>query len=146
MSTQQGLATIGISIKVNSVPLNYVTDFSDIGGTPSVLESTCFKDNIKKSVPGVQDAKAFEVTYLFDNTDATSDFRKLKTLQDAGAAVPVVVEFGDKPNASGSGTKFSTTGYVSTYIVGAKVDELISAKLVVNLQSEWAKTDPVSGN
>lgn len=145
MSIQQGLTSIGVDIKVNSVAMNYVTDFSDIGGTPSELDSTCFKDSIKKSVPGVQDAKAFEVTYLFDNSDTNSDYRKLKALQDAGTAVAVVVEFGDKPNATGSGTKFTTSGYVSTYVVGAKVDELISAKLVVNLQSEWTKTDPVSG-
>lgn len=144
MSTQQGLSTIGVDIKVNSVALNYVQDFGDIGGTPSELDATCFKDSVKKSVPGVQDTKAFEVTYLFDNSDANSDYRKLKALQDAGSAVPVVVEFGDKPSSSASGTKFSATGYVSTYIVGAKVDELITAKLVVNLQSEWTVTNPTS--
>lgn len=145
MSTVQGLTSIGVDIKVSGSSLNYVTDFSDIGGTPSELDSTCFKDSIKKSVPGVQDAKAFEVTYLFDNSDANSDFRTLKAIQDAGAAVAVVVEFGDKPSGSAHGTRFATTGYVSTYVVGAKVDELISAKMVVNLQSEWTKTDPGSG-
>lgn len=144
MSTQQGLATIGISIKVNSVPLNYVTDFSDIGGTPSELDATCLNDTMKKSVPGVQDTKAFEVNYLFDNSDSASDYRVLKALQEAGNIVPVVVEMPDKPSVSGSGTKFSSTGYVSTYITGAKVDELISAKLVINLQSEWTATNPAS--
>ena len=42
-------------------------------------------------------------SYLFDNSDTNSDYRKLKALQDAGAAVPVVVEFGDKPSSSASG-------------------------------------------
>lgn len=110
-------------------------EIGDIGGTPSELDATCLKDTIKKSVPGVQDTKAFEVTYLFDNSSTDSDYRKLKTLQTAGNAVPVAVEFPDS-------TKFATTGYVTTYTSGVKVDELITAKLVVNLQSDWTVTNP----
>ena len=137
-STVQGLASIGIDVKVNSVAMNYVTEIGDIGGTPSELDATCFTDTMKKTVPGVQDTKAFEVTYLFDNAVATSDFRKLKTLQTAGTAVPVAVTFSD-------GSSFATTGYVSTYVTGVKVDELIMAKLVVSLQSDWTVTNPSSG-
>ena len=117
--------------------LEYVQEIGDIGGTPSELDATCLKDSIKKSVPGVQDTKAFEVTYLFDNSAEASDFRKLKALQTAGAAVALSVEFPD-------GTKFATTGYVTTYASGVKVDELITAKLVVNLQSDWTVTNPTT--
>ncbi len=134
----QGLANIGMDVKVNNVSLNYVTEIGDIGGTPSTLDATCMKDTIKKSVPGVQDVKAFEITYLFDNSAATSDYRVLKGLQTAGAAVPVSVVFPD-------GTTFATTGYVSTYISGSKVDELVSAKLSVSLQSDWTVTNPANG-
>ena len=134
----QGLANIGMDVKVNNVSLNYVTEIGDIGGTPSTLDATCMKDAIKKSVPGVQDVKAFEITYLFDNSAATSDYRVLRGLQTAGAAVPVSVEFPD-------GTTFATTGYVSTYISGSKVDELVSAKLSVSLQSDWTVTNPANG-
>lgn len=133
----QGLSTIGIDVKVNNTALNYVTEIGDIGGTPSTLDATCMKDTMKKSVPGVQDVKAFEVTYLFDNTAADSDYRVLKALQEAGEAVSLSVVFPE-------GTAFTTTGYVSTYVSGAKVDELISAKLSVALQSDWAVTNPVS--
>lgn len=127
--TRQGLASVGLEVTINSVPMNYVTEIGDIGGTPSELDATCMKDTMKKNVPGVQDTKAFEITYLFDNTSADSDFRKLKALQKAGNVVPVSVEFPD-------GTSFDTTGYVSTYVSGAKVDELISAKAVISLQSD----------
>lgn len=136
-STKQGLSSIGIKVEVNSAEMNYVQEIGDIGGTPSELDATCLKDSIKKSVPGVQDTKAFEVTYLFDNGATTSDFRALKALQTAGNAVPIAVEFPD-------GTKFATTGYVTTYTSGVKVDELITAKLVVNLQSDWTVTNPGS--
>jgi hypothetical protein len=90
---------------------------------------------MKKNVPGVQDAKNFEVTYLFDNSAEDSDFRKLKTLQDSRTVTAVEVKFPE-------GTVFKTTGYISTYVVGAKVDELITAKLIVSLQSDWSVTNP----
>lgn len=134
---KQGLSTIGIKVTVNSAEMNYVQEIGDIGGTPSDLDATCLKDTMKKNVPGVQDTKAFEVTYLFDNSDAESDYRVLKALQTAGDIVPVAVEFPD-------GTKFATTGYITTYISGTKVDELVSAKLIVSLQSDWTVTNPAS--
>ncbi|MCC8120825.1 MAG: phage tail protein [Oscillospiraceae bacterium] len=134
---QQGLATIGLDVSVNSVSMNYVTDIGDIGGTPSELDATCMKDKMKLSIPGVQDTKAFEVTFLYDNTAADSDYRVLKALQDAGDIVPIKVTFPD-------GTVFASTGYVSVMVSGAKVDELVSATLSVNLQSDWTVTNPAS--
>ena len=98
-NTKQGLASIGISVKVNSVALNYVTDIGDIGGSPSELDATTLKDKIKITVQGVKDIKAWECSYLYDK---------------------------------------------STMINGAKVDELISAKLSVSLQSDWEITDPAA--
>lgn len=131
----QGISTIGIDVSVNSVSLNYVQEIGDIGGTPSELDATCLKDTMKKQVPGVQDAKSWECTYLFDNSAADSDYRVLKGLQDKGEIVPVQVTFPD-------GTAFAATGYVSTYVAGAKVDELVTAKLTVSVQSAWTVTNP----
>jgi hypothetical protein len=129
------MASIGIKLKVNEVEMNYVQEIGQLGGTPSELDATCLKDGIKKNVPGVQDVSAFEVTYLYDNTSADSDFRRLRALQTAGNPVSVEVELPD-------GTKYATTGYVSTYVDGAKVDELITAKLTVSIQSDWTVTNP----
>lgn len=132
----QGISTIGIDVKVGENSLNYVTDIGDIGAAPSELDATCMKDTMKKSVPGVQETKAFEVTFLFDNSGTDSDYRRLKKIQDAGEPVALEVAFPD-------GTKFATTGYVSVMVSGAKVDELVSAKLNLSLQSDWSVTDPV---
>lgn len=132
----QGFSTIGLDVKVGETSLNYVTDIGDIGAAPSELDATCMKDSMKKTVPGVQDTKSFEVTFLYDNSAADSDYRVLKTLQDAGEPVELEVTFPD-------GTVFATTGYVSVMVSGAKVDELVSAKLTFNLQSDWTVTDPV---
>lgn len=131
----QGLSSIGLDLKVNDISVNYVQEIGDIGATPSDLDATCMKDTMKKHVPGVQDTKSFEVTYLFDNSAADSDYRVLKALQDAGDIVPVEVSFPD-------GSKFASTGYVSTYVEGAKVDALVTAKLVISLQSTWKVTNP----
>lgn len=131
----QGISTIGIDVKVGETSLNYVTDIGDIGATPSELDATCMKDTMKKSVPGVQETKAFEVTFLFDNSSTNSDYRRLKKMQDEGNVVGLEVTFPD-------GTKFATSGYVSVMVSGAKVDELISAKLNLSLQSDWTVTDP----
>lgn len=131
----QGFSTIGLDVKVGDTSLNYVTDIGDIGAAPSELDATCMKDSMKKTVPGVQDTKSFEVTFLYDNSAADSDYRVLKTLQDAGEPVELEVKFPD-------GTVFAANGYVSVMVSGAKVDELVSAKLTFNLQSDWTVTDP----
>lgn len=131
----QGFSTIGLDVKVGETSLNYVTDIGDIGAAPSELDATCMKDSMKKTVPGVQDTKSFEVTFLYDNSAADSDYRVLKTLQEAGEPVELEVEFPD-------GTVFAASGYVSVMVSGAKVDELVSAKLTFNLQSDWTVTDP----
>ena len=51
---------------------------------------------------------------------------------------------GVQDTASFEGTVFATTGYVSLTVSGAKVDELVSAKLTVNLQSDWTVTNPAN--
>lgn len=131
----QGFSTIGLDVKVGETSLNYVTDIGDIGAAPSELDATCMKDSMKKTVPGVQDTKSFEVTFLYDNSAADSDYRVLKALQEAGEPVELEVKFPD-------GTVFAASGYVSVMVSGAKVDELVSAKLTFNLQSDWTVTDP----
>lgn len=134
---KQGLASVGVDIKVNSVALNFVQDFSDLGGTPSDLDATCLKDTMKHQIPGVQDTKAWEITYLFDNSSPDSDFRRLHSIQASRNIVPVEIDFPD-------GSKFTSTGYVTTYVAGAKVDELITAKAIISLQADWVVANPSS--
>lgn len=128
--SQQGLSTIGIEVVVGIAELNYVTDLSDFEGAHSELDVTCLRDNVRKTAPGVVDTKAFEITYLFDNSDADSDYRKMRVHQQVGEPVMVAVTLPD-------GTVFKTTGMVVTYVTGAKVNELLKAKLVVYSQGDW---------
>lgn len=130
----QGLVSIGLGVLINAAELNYVTEISDIGSAPSEVDVTCLQDAVKKTTSGVRDDKTFEVTYYFDNRDADSDFRRAKAVQETKEPVPVAVMFPD-------GTAFLSSGYVITYVTGAKIDELIQAKLLVFLQSELVEVE-----
>lgn len=83
----QGLMSIGIEVSINKSVLNYVTEIGDLGGKPSQQDATCMKDAIKVNVDGVKDLSEWEVTYLYENTDATSDFRVLKALEKPETAL-----------------------------------------------------------
>lgn len=130
-------ATIGTTVKVGTDTLAQITSIGNLGGSPEMLDATTMADSVKKSVPGVQDNGSFEVEYLYDNSASTSDFRKMKALQTAGAAVAVEVTLPDT-------TKFASTAYVSTYPTGAGLNELYKAKLVCALQGAWSITNPSS--
>lgn len=134
MAVVQGLASIGIDVKINKVSMNFVTKIGDIGGTPSTLDVTCLKDSMKHSKNGVQDAGAWEVDYLFDNSDPQSDYRVLRALKGQ-QNVEVEVALPD-------GTVFKSAGEVSTYITGPGTDQIIAAKLSVALSKDWDVTDP----
>lgn len=134
MAVVQGLASIGIDVKINSVSMNFVTKIGDIGGTPSTLDTTCMLDTMKHSKNGVQNAGVWEVDYLFDNSDAASDYRVLRALKGQ-QNVPVEVKFPDN-------TVFKSAGEVSTYITGPGTDQIIAAKLSVALSKDWEVTDP----
>ena len=134
MAVVQGLASIGIDVKINSVSMNFVTKIGDIGGTPSTLDTTCMLDTMKHSKNGVQDAGAWEVDYLFDTSDAASDYRVLRALKGQ-QNVPVEVKFPDN-------TVFKSAGEVSTDITGPGTDQSIAAKLSVALSKDWEVTDP----
>lgn len=137
MSVRQGIPTIGTIVKVGTNTLHHVTRIGTIGGAPNMLDATCMADTMKHSVLGVRDAGSFEIDYLYDNSDATSDYRVLKALETAGDAVAVEITVAD-------GTKFASTGYVSNSVEGAAVDELWKAKLTVALQADWTVTNPAA--
>ena len=135
MAVVQGLASIGIDVKINNVSMNFVTKIGDIGGTPSTLDTTCMLDTMKHSKNGVQDAGAWEIDYLFDNGDPKSDYRVLRALKGQ-QNVAVEVHLPD-------GTVFKSAGEVSTYVTGTGTDQIIAAKASVALSKDWEVTDPV---
>lgn len=132
MAPKQGYASIGVDVKIGNHTMNFVTQIGDIGGTPDNLESTCLKDTMKHGVLGVQDVGNFEVTYLFDNSDADSDYRVLHQMT---GVVDIEITLPD-------GTKFASKGELSNRVSGISVNNLISAVAALALAQDWQITDP----
>ena len=107
-------------MKVGETSLNYVTDIGDTA-PPSGAGRHLHEGQHEKDRARRPDTKSFEVTFLYDNSAADSDYRVLKALQEAGEPVELEVKF---PPAV-----FAASGYVSVMVSSAKVDELVSAKL-----------------
>lgn len=134
MALTQGIASIGIEVKIGNHSMNYVTNIGDIGGEPEQLDATCFNDRMRHNKPGVQDAGSFSVDFLYDNGDADSDFRVVKALDNVDNTV-VEVTFPD-------GTKFASKGTPSTHVTGVGVNALIAARCSISLSEDWNITNP----
>lgn len=132
---KQGLSSVGVDVQIDGESLYYVKDISDIGGKPDALDATCMRDNFAKSVPGLKNANELTINFHYEASEANSDYRKLKAIETAKKIVPVVINMPD-------GASYASTGYVSVYINGAKVNELIGATATINLQSDWVDTYP----
>lgn len=136
---KRGLTGTGTEVKVNKSALKYVKSFAGLGGTPESLDMTCLTDRQKKSANGLVDPGNPEIIFYFDNSDADSDYRKLKAIEDAGE--PVDIEVILPPS---DGTTFKSTAMVSVSIDGAvEGGQLIMGKASLALQDDWAVTNPV---
>ena len=130
------LTSIGVIVKINNVAVAGATEFGDIGGAPSTIDATKLTDTVRVNKLGVQEQENWDVTYLFNNNLATSDFRVIRALTGQHN-VPVEVDFPD-------GTKAENTGDVTTYATGATVGSMMQAHAVVALDGEWTWTDPAT--
>ena len=78
-----------------------------------------------------------EYGILYNNKDADSDFRILKGYETSGEAQTVEITFPD-------GTAFSYDAYISVRTNAAKVNELLSATVTTNPQTEIKTTNPTA--
>lgn len=99
---ERGLASKGIEVYPNYTGstakcLNYATQIGDLTkGEREELDATCYDDDVEHSITGIRKkADAFEVTFLYNAKDATSDYRVLAALEDAGVSVPIMVKLPD---------------------------------------------------
>ena len=79
---ERGLASKGIEVYPNYTGstakcLNYATQIGDLTkGEREELDATCYDDDVEHSITGIRKkADAFEVTFLYNAKDATSDYR-----------------------------------------------------------------------
>lgn len=107
-----------------------IKDFPDMGGAPEMLETTTMSDKMQTYIPGIQssDALEFNANYTLD------DYKKLKALEGTEGDYAVWLggtEAGDVVTPTGSEGKFSFKGYLSVYLTGKGVNEVVDMTISI---------------
>lgn len=97
-----------------------IKDFPDLGGSPDLLETTTLSDSAKTYIAGIKDQQALEFTANYDEDD-----------MDAIALLTGTKKFQLWFGTAGASGKFSFSGTISTYVVGAGVNEVVDMKVVI---------------
>ena len=122
------ISTYPVSLKydksVNETPswddVCDIKDFPDLGGAPDMLEITTLSDSAKSYIAGIQDQQALEFTANYDEDD-----------MDAIALLTGTQDFQLWFGTNGASGKFAFSGTISTYVVGAGVNEVVDMKIVI---------------
>lgn len=75
--------------------LEYLMEVPEFGGTPEKIDVTVLSDKTKRYVPGINDLGDLVFKFLYDNSSATSNYRVLKGLSDAGTSATFKLEYPD---------------------------------------------------
>ena len=104
-----------------STALAPIKDYSDLDGTPNMVDITTLSDSVAQQLPGVKSAGAWEFTLNFDKTL----YGTLKALE--GIEHHYAVWFG----TDGSLGKVACKGRLSVGITGAGVDAAREMKVTI---------------
>ena len=134
-----GLLSKGITLSYKKeaafVELLDLQEIPDLGGSVDNVEVTTLADGTKRYIRGIKDYGDLEFTFLYDNTTATSSYRVLKGLEDAGTVTEFQVEIPD-------GTTFAFSGQVMTSISGVGVGDAMTFTANITLNTEMTITNP----
>ncbi len=139
---KRGLASKGIEFYPNytgesSKCINYLTQIGDITkGEREELDATCMDDDIEHSVAGIRKkSDAYEITFLYNAEEKTSDYQVLSELEDDAQSVPILVKMPD-------GAQYANSGVPSLTIKGPGVNSLVEATASYKLDGDWQRTFP----
>lgn len=107
-----------------------IKDFPDLGGSPEMLETTTLSDKMQTYIPGIQSLDALEFTANYTKTE----YEKLKALEEQ--EMELSVWFGGSESngtvtPTGENGKFNFKGYVSAFITGGGVNEVVGMTVSV---------------
>jgi hypothetical protein len=116
-----------------------IKDFPDLGGAPESLETTTLSDGARTYIEGIQAVDPLEFTANYDATD----YATLTALK--GTENDFSVWFGGTEAAgvvtpTGSAGKFDFSGYLSVYVTGAAVNEVVGMTITIIPSSAITKT------
>lgn len=135
-----GILTKGIKLSYKKQGSTYeeilnLQECPDLGGTAEKVDVTVLADGNKKYINGVKDFGDLAFKFLYDNSGATSNYRVVRGLEEAGNVVDWKVTFPDN-------TEFAFSGEVTTSIDGASVNNAITFTANITLNSDIAVTNP----
>lgn len=135
-----GILTKGIKLSYKKQGSAYeeilnLQECPDLGGTAEKVDVTVLADGNKKYINGVKDFGDLAFKFLYDNSGATSNYRIVRGLEEAGSVVDWKVTFPDN-------TEFAFSGEVTTSIDGASVNNAITFTANITLNSDIAVTNP----
>lgn len=135
-----GILTKGIKLSYKKQGSTYeeildLQECPDLGGTTEKVDVTVLADGNKKYINGVKDFGDLAFKFLYNNSGATSNYRIVRGLEEAGSVVDWKVTFPDN-------TEFAFSGEVTTSIDGASVNNAITFTANITLNSDITVTNP----
>ena len=110
-------------------------EIPDIGVEPEKVENTCLTDKHKKYEKGIGDLPDMVYKFRYENDDANSSFRILKTAQESDE----VLSFQE---TDPDGTIITFDSQVSVKRTGGGVNGAIDFEATMIVQSDIEYTDP----
>lgn len=110
-------------------------EIPDMGSEPEKVDNTCLADRYKQYENGIGDPGDMTYKFKYDNSSATSPYRKMREAQAAGETLSF-----QETLADGSVTEFDAQ--VSVKRTGGAVNGVIEFELNMALQSDFKYTDP----
>lgn len=110
-------------------------EIPDLGGEPETVEVTTLADSAKRYIQGIKDYGSLGFTFLYDNSESTSNYRVLRGLEEAGSVVYWKVTFPDT-------TVFAFSGSVATTVSGSGVGDALTFDANITLNSDITVTNP----
>lgn len=135
-----GINSKGIKITVGEEQILGLLEIPDIGGGREVIDSTSLESEIKTSIFGIPDLGELEFKFKYDNSQATSNFRKLKAMEEEenkGAPVPKTIKL-EYPD----GTSVSFDAVISVKMSGASVNSMLTFAMTALVQTKLVWANP----
>ena len=108
----------------------------EFGGTPEKIDVTALSDKAKSFVNGIKDYGDLVFKFLYDNSNATANFRVLKGFETANTSVHFQMTYPDN-------TAHTFTAIPSVKMDSGAINGALSFSCTMTLQSDIVVTNPV---
>ena len=114
-----------------------------LGGTSSTVEVTTLADSQRQYIKGIKEfGDSLDFIFLYDNSDATANYRLLRAAEESGEAKGVRITLPDAVIPTGHGTQFVFAAQLTASLNEAGVNEALQFTCSAAIQSEMTVTNP----